>query len=79
MIALLADHAPLFIRPLPVWNVWWLLMLPLCVGVAIVYKSIKCNSMKSVPREATVIAVWIILGMAAAAAVLAALMHFIER
>lgn len=74
----MADHAPLFIRPLPVWNVWWLLMLPLCVGVAIVYKSIKCHSMKSVPREAAIIAVWIILGMVAAAAVLAGLMHFIQ-
>ncbi|MCC6422715.1 MAG: hypothetical protein IT447_04500 [Phycisphaerales bacterium] len=79
MIATLAEHAPLFIRPLPVWNVWWLLMLPLCIGVAIVYKSIKCHSMKSVPREATVIAIWIILGMVAAAAALAGLMHFIDR
>lgn len=79
MMGMLADHAPLFIRPLPVWNYWWLLMLPLCIGVSVVYKSIKCHSMKSVPREATVITIWIILGMVAAAGVLAGLMHFIER
>jgi hypothetical protein len=69
----------LFRQPLPVWNYWYLLLLPLCAGVSIVYKSIKCREMNQVPREATVIFVMIILGMAGAAAALYALMRLLER
>ena len=69
----------LFIKPLPVWDYWPWLLLPLVVGVAIVYKSIKCYSMKQVPREATVITFWILGGMALAAAVLAGIVKVLER
>jgi hypothetical protein len=69
-----------FLQPLPVWNDWqwpWLLV-PLCVGVAVVYKSIKCRYVRQIPREATVLSVWILLGMASAAAVLAAVVKWLE-
>ena len=72
-------HKP-FLQPLPVWNDWqwpWLLV-PLCVGVAVVYKSIKCRYVRQIPREATVLTVWILLGMASAAAVLAAVVKWLE-
>ena len=70
-----------FLQPLPVWHDWaWpLLLVPLCVGVAVVYKSIKCRYVRQVPREAAVLSVWILLGMAAAAAVLAAVVKALER
>jgi len=45
--------------------------LPLCLGVAVVYKSIKCASMRHVPREASVVFLSIIGGILFAAAVLA--------
>jgi len=45
-------------------------LLPLCAGVSIVYKSIRCHQMRSVPREATVIFVMIVAGMVLAAAAL---------
>lgn len=62
-----------FVSPLPgAWNWWWLLLLPLCAALAIVYKSIKCRSMKEVPVEAAVILLWIIGGLVASAVVLAA-------
>jgi hypothetical protein len=70
-----------FLQPLPVWNDWqwpWLLV-PLCVGVAVVYKSIKCRYVRQIPREATVLSVWILLGMASAAVVLAAVVKYLER
>jgi hypothetical protein len=35
-----------FLQPLPIWDQWYLLMLPLCVAVSVVYKAIKCQSMK---------------------------------
>jgi hypothetical protein len=45
--------------------------------VAVVYKSIKCESMRDVPRQALSISLWIIGGMAAAAAALAVLVQFV--
>ena len=68
-----------FRQPLPVWDYWYLLLIPLCVGISIVYKSIKCREMKQVPREASVIFIMIMLGMTATAAGLYALMRFLER
>jgi hypothetical protein len=58
-----------FLKPLPAWgdHVWPWLLVPLCVGVAVVYKSLKCHSMRQVPREAFVLTVWILAGMAIAA------------
>ena len=70
-----------FLRPMPVWgdNAWPWLLIPLCVGVAIVYKSIKCRSMKQVPKEAFVLTIWILAGMAIAAVVLALIVEGMER
>jgi hypothetical protein len=59
-----------FLQPLPVWDYWMLLLVPLTIGVSVVYKSIKCREMKDVPREATQISVMILVGMAVAAALL---------
>jgi hypothetical protein len=68
-----------FRQPLPVWDYWYLLLIPLCIGISIVYKSIKCREMKQVPREASVIFIMIMLGMIATAAALYALMRVLER
>ena len=68
-----------FMQPLPAWDVWYLLALPLCAAVSIVYKSIRCRSMKKVPREAAKATGWIVLGLVAAAVVLATLVEIMER
>ena len=73
----LADGYTPFIYPMPIWDAWPWLIIPLCAGVAIVYKSVKCHSMKSVPREALVIFVWILVGMGAAAAALAGVVRLV--
>ncbi len=66
----LAAYIP-FLYPLPgSWNYWYLWLLPLCVAVSIVYKSIKCATMEEVPRQAAVATMWILLAMAAAAIIL---------
>lgn len=67
-----------FVSPLPIWNAWMLLLLPLSIAVAIVYKSIKCHSMRQVPREAALITLWIIAGFAMAALVLAGVVKALE-
>jgi hypothetical protein len=59
-----------FLHALPIWDYWYLLIVPLCLGISIVYKSMKCPSMRQVPRQAAVITVWILAAMAAAGAVL---------
>jgi hypothetical protein len=60
----------MFLDPMPVWDYWPWLILPLVVLVSIVYKSIKCKSMSTVPREAGAISFWILFGMVAAAGIL---------
>ena len=74
---ILADDPVRFVYPLPLWDYWPWLMLPLCAGVAIVYKAIKCHSMKSVPREAAVIFVWILVVMVLAGGALAGIVKFV--
>jgi hypothetical protein len=68
-----------FLTPMPVWGYWPVLLFPLCAVVAIVYKSIKCSTMSQVPREATALFIWILIGMAAAAAVLVGIVKVMER
>lgn len=70
-----------FLQPLPgAWHdsVWPLLILPLCLAVSVVYKSIKCDSMRQVPRQAAEITLWILLGMGGAAVALAGLVKGVE-
>ena len=76
-----ADHPAFrpFWQPLPVWDYWYLLLVPLCLGVSIVYKSIKCHRMSQVPREAGVIFLMILAGMVFAAAALMALVRVMEK
>ncbi len=68
-----------FLDPLPVWDAWYLLILPLCIGIAVVWKSIKCRSMRDVPREAAVLLFWILGGFAAAAAALVGLVRYMGQ
>jgi membrane protein YdbS with pleckstrin-like domain len=67
-----------FNKPLPVWNWWYLLLLPLCLAIAIVYKAIRCDSMKRVPREALGLFVFIIVVMVLTAGALAALVEVLS-
>ncbi|HEX8915705.1 MAG TPA: hypothetical protein VF796_25350 [Humisphaera sp.] len=70
-----------FLTPLPLWgdHTWPWLVIPLCVAVAVVYKSIKCRHMSQVPKEAAVLTVWILAGMAIAAGALALIVEGMER
>jgi hypothetical protein len=65
MMPMLAYH--LFLDPLPVWDYWFVLILPLCIAVAVVYKSMKCQTMSRVPIEAGQIVLWILGGFSGAA------------
>lgn len=73
----LLAYTPL-IDPLPLWDYWMWLIVPLSAGVAIVYKSIKAESMREVPRRSIITTLWILGGMAFAAVVLSAIVHLLE-
>ena len=42
-----------------------LLMLPLCLSIALVYKTTRCESLREIPGASLVLWVTIVLGMAA--------------
>ena len=67
-----------FIHPLPVWDYWYLLILPLAAAVSVVYKSIKLERMRDVPWQAMVISLWIAFGMLGAAVLLAGVVRIVE-
>ena len=67
-----------FVDPMPVWNIWYVLLVPLCAAVAVVWKSIKCESMRRVPAQAAGLLFWILLTMVLAAVGLAALVRVLE-
>ena len=60
-------------------SVWPFLLLPLCLGISIVYKAIRCDQMKRVPREAIELFVVILVVMLVAAGALAGLVTVLER
>lgn len=68
-----------FIEPAPLWDYWPWLALPLCMGISIVYKAIRCADMKRVPKEAAIVFLWIIGVMVAVAAGLMILVKLISR
>ncbi len=68
-----------FWNPLPVWDYWYLLLIPLCLGISIVYKGIKCREPRQIPREAAEIFFTILIGMTVAAAALMGLMRLLEK
>lgn len=66
-----------FMQPLPVWDYWYLLLVPLCAGVAVVYKAIKAHEVRRIPWEATIITLWILCGMVGAAIALAVVVQWL--
>jgi hypothetical protein len=66
-----------FVTPLPVWDYWIWLLIPLCLGVSIVYKAIRIENLREVPKQALYITLWILGGMFAAAVALAVIVRFL--
>jgi hypothetical protein len=57
-----------FLNSPPVWDYWLLLILPLLLGVAIVYKASKVESLSKLPVQALLLTIYIVLAMAGIAA-----------
>lgn len=64
MISLLAQYAyKPFVNPIPLPDHWNLLLIPLALGIAVIYKSIRCNEMRKVPIESIKTALFILAGL----------------
>ncbi|MEZ6192679.1 MAG: hypothetical protein R3C45_15500 [Phycisphaerales bacterium] len=59
-----------FLDPVPVDRYWMLMLLPMVVAIAVVYKTIKTDRLEKIPRETTVLAAQIVAFMVMAAAAL---------
>lgn len=53
-----------FIHPLNVFHDWWfMLLLPLALGIAMIYKGVRMQSLERFWRETLILASQIVLGM----------------
>ncbi len=59
-----------FLDPIPVDRFWMFFALPLVVVIALVYKSIRMNSLEHLTRETLKLSLQILIFMVAAAVVL---------
>ncbi|MCE5278039.1 MAG: hypothetical protein ABFD92_05730 [Planctomycetaceae bacterium] len=66
--------AALFYNPVDLpWGLHVWLMLPLCLAVAIIYKTIRVKHLRQLPLAVVGLVCYIVLGLAALGAALAAL------
>ena len=68
-----------FLQPLPIWDYKLWLLLPLALGVSIVYKSIRCDTMREVPKATLILTLWIIGAVIAAAVALGLLVFAVAK
>ena len=68
-----------FLQPMKVWDHWPWLLLPLCLGVSLVYKCVRVDDVRKIPLEAVKATFWIVAGMAAAGVGLWVLVLAISR
>ncbi len=54
-----------FLDPIELHRLWFLLLIPLTVGIAMGYKAVRVPDMKDYPRQVLVMSVQIVLGMMA--------------
>lgn len=53
-----------FLQPAPnAQHWWWLLLIPMSIGVSLAYKAIRVESLNQLPRETLRMAVQIVFGM----------------
>jgi hypothetical protein len=67
MIGLLA-YRPL-LDPLNVHDIWWMFLVPMALGISIVYKAVRVQTMDRYRQQVAIMTVQIILGMIALAVV----------
>ena len=52
-----------FLDPLNLHELWWVLLIPMSLGIAVVYKAVRVASMKDYWREVGIMTAQIVLAM----------------
>lgn len=67
MMAPLLGYTPM-LDPMPLsGGLWWLTLLPLALGIALVYKAIKLDDMRRYPKQVAMMTTQIVVVMLALA------------
>jgi hypothetical protein len=67
-----------FINPINAFHVWWfMLLVPMALGISMVYKALKLASLEQYWRQVTMMTVQILIGMAALAGALVILVQLV--
>ena len=57
-----------FLDPIHFFHEWWyLLLIPLCLGISIIYKAMRMHELRGYWREVSVMTLLTVVGMIAAA------------
>lgn len=54
-----------FIDPVDIQRIWYILLIPLALGIAITYKAVRIPDMRHFPRQVILMTVQTIIGMLA--------------
>lgn len=57
-----------FLDPLPAQSLWYLFLVPLALGISVVYKAVRVGDMKHFQRAVAVMTAQVILGIIGLAA-----------
>lgn len=66
-----------FVTPAPIWGAWWVLLLPLLLGIALVWKATRCRRPGDIPRETLVLWLYMLGAFLAGAIVLGLLVRIV--
>lgn len=68
--------ATLFVDPMEISSRSLWMVIPVCIGVAVVYKTIRTRSLRRLPLEVALLSLYILAGIAALMTALWALLRF---
>ena len=66
-----------FVTPLPAWDYWWLLLVPLLAGIAVAYKATKVSRRGRLGVEAVKLFAYLLLLILVGGAGLALLVEWV--
>ena len=66
-----------FRTPAPLWDAWWLLLVPLVAGLAVAYKATKSPSPGRLAWESAKLAAYVLAFLVAASLVLRVMVNFV--
>lgn len=54
-----------FIDPIDIQRIWYFLLVPLALGIALAYKAVRIPDLRDLPRQVAIMTVQTIIGMLA--------------